>query len=133
MRHDLLFETNRFNLSEVREHFINPCCFGEDLAAWLRGKLLEKGLEVAGPDQEDWGWYIEASYEGGRYFIGVGGNADETGGDNNQGEWRIIVEKHRSLWDRLIGKNEASEADGMIALIREIVEAEPDFRNVRYE
>ena len=133
MRRDLLFETSRFNLSEVKAHFINPCCFGEDLAAWLRGRLAEKGLGVTEPDQEDWGWYIEVSYEGGSYFIGVGGNADEAGGDSDRGEWRIMVEKHRSLWDRLRGQNRASEADGMTALIREILEAEPAFRNVRYE
>jgi hypothetical protein len=42
----LLFRTNRFNLSKVGEHFINPCCFGEDLAAWLGGRLREKGVEV---------------------------------------------------------------------------------------
>jgi len=38
MRHDLLFETERFNSSEAGAHFINPNCFGEDLAAWLRGR-----------------------------------------------------------------------------------------------
>jgi hypothetical protein len=36
-RFDILFETDRFNVSEVKRHFINPCCFGEDLAGWLRG------------------------------------------------------------------------------------------------
>jgi hypothetical protein len=29
----ILFKTNRFNLSKVGEHFINLCCFGEDLAS----------------------------------------------------------------------------------------------------
>lgn len=41
---DILFDTNRFNLSEVKEHFINPGCFGEDLAVWLRAKLIERGI-----------------------------------------------------------------------------------------
>lgn len=27
---DILFETDRFNASVVKEHFINPCGFGED-------------------------------------------------------------------------------------------------------
>ena len=51
----ILFKTNRFNLSKVGEHFINPCCFGEDLAAWLRIKLSERDVEVREPYQEDWG------------------------------------------------------------------------------
>ena len=133
MGHDLLFETNRFNLSEVKDHFINPCCFGEDLAAWLRGKLLEKGLEVTEPGQEDWGWYIEASYGGRWYFIGVGGNAFETGGDKNRGEWRIMLEEHRSVWERLTRKDEPPGAEEMLAVIRGILEAEPDFQNVSRE
>lgn len=133
MGHDLLFETDRFNLSEVKDHFINPCCFGEDLAAWLRVKLLEKGIEVTEPGQEDWGWYVEASYGGRSYFIGIGGNAFEPGGDKNRGEWRIMLEKHRSVWERLTRKDDPSEADGMLAVIREVLEAEPDFNNVRRE
>lgn len=29
----LFFETDMFNLSEEKEHFINPGCFGEDFAS----------------------------------------------------------------------------------------------------
>jgi len=36
----------RFNLSTAKEYFINPDCFGEDLAAWLRDKLTERGTDV---------------------------------------------------------------------------------------
>lgn len=133
MHHDLLFETNRFNLSEVKEHFINPCCFGEDLATWLRGKLLERGIEVTEPGQEDWGWYVEAKNEGSWYFVGIGGNADESGGVKNQGEWRIMVEKHRSVWEKVTGTNEASEAGELMTVIRNILEMEPDFKDVRSE
>jgi len=130
MHHDLLFETSRFNLSEVRAHFINPCCFGEDLAAWLRAKLVEQGAQVDEPGQEDWGWYLGAQYEGRTYFIGVGGNADESGEDRNRGEWRITIEPHRSAWERLTGRGREAP-DAMLALVRRIVEAEPDFANVR--
>ncbi len=133
MGNDLLFETNRFNLSEVKEHFINPCCFGEDLAAWLCARLLEREAEVTGPGQEDWGWYLEANNQGRRYFIGVGGNADESSADKDQGEWRIIVERRRSVWEKLTGEGEMTEADEMVTLIREILRREPDFQNVRYE
>lgn len=133
MRYDLSFETNRFNLSEVKEHFINPCCFGEDLAAWLRGKLLERGAKVTDPGQEDWGWYIEAGCKGQSYFIGIGGNADEVSQDKNQGEWRIMVEKHRSLWEKLTRTNDLSKDDEMLTMIWEILQTEPDFKNVHYE
>ena len=45
----ILFKTSRFNLSKVGEHFVNPCWFGEDLAAWLRGKLIELKIEGSQP------------------------------------------------------------------------------------
>jgi len=133
MHHDILFETSRFNLSNVGDHFINSCCFGEDLAAWLRGKLLERGFAVIDPGQEDWGWYVEAQHNGSSYFIGMGGNADEESEDPDQGEWRIMVEKYRSLWEKLTGKNKMSESDELLAVIPEILEAEPDFKNLHYE
>jgi hypothetical protein len=133
MRTDLLFETDRFNLSEVKDHFINASCFGEDVARWLRGKLNESGLKVIEPDQEDWGWYIEAELGESHYFIGIGGNADESSNNPNQGEWRIMIEKHRSVWEKLSGKNKMSDKDEMMGLICKVIEAEPDFKNVHYE
>ena len=146
MHHDLLFETDRFNLSEVGEHFINPCCFGEDLASWLRTKLVERGVRASEPGQEDWGWYLGAEYAGRSYFIGIGGNADEPGepgsvagaaeagadrNGGNRGEWRIMVEPHRSLRDRLVGRGQMTPDDEMLTLIRSILAAEPDFENLR--
>jgi hypothetical protein len=58
----ILFKTNRFNLSKVGEYSINPYCFGEDLAAWLRIKLSERDVEVREPYQEDWGWKLPADH-----------------------------------------------------------------------
>jgi hypothetical protein len=129
----ILFDSNRFNLSEVKDHFINPTCFGEDLAGWLRTKLLEQGIPTIEPDQEDWGWYIESTLDGNAYFIGIGGNPDEQSGDPNQGEWRISIEKHRSFRDKLTGKNQISRDEPIIAVVRGILEREEDFKNIRFE
>jgi len=133
VRLDILFDTDRFNLSEAKEHFINPGCFGEDFAAWLRSKLLERSIPTIEPDQEDWGWYIEARLGDAAYFIGVGGNSNESATQPNAGEWRIMIEKHRSMWEKLTGKNQASRSDPIFAIIRDILEREPDFKNVRHE
>jgi hypothetical protein len=133
MRNDLLFETDRFNLSEVKSNFINPCCFGEDLAVWLRARLLERGYEVIEPGQEDWGWYIEAEIAGVRYFIGIGGNADESSEKSDQGEWRIMVESPRSFWEKLKRKNKESHTADMVSVIQDLIKAETDFRNLRLE
>jgi hypothetical protein len=36
-----------------------------------------------------------------RYYLGINGNADRPGID--EGEWRIMVSKRRSMWQRLTG------------------------------
>jgi hypothetical protein len=133
MAYDILFETNRFDLSEVKDHFMNDCCFGEDLADWLRGKLIEKGLTVTEPGQEDWGWYIEPTGASSKYFVGIGGISDGDINDGNQGEWRIMIEKRVSPLGKLTGKSKMSEADEMAVLIKGILKAESDFKNIHVE
>jgi len=132
-RTDILFETARFNLSEVKEHFINDCCFGEDLAAWLQGRLNSKGMQALKPYQEDWGWEFSVKDSVGSYYVGVGGNAAEGAANKNQGEWRVMISKRRSLWDMLAGKNKLSASEPVISSIRTLLEAETDFANFHEE
>jgi hypothetical protein len=127
----LLFRTDRFNLTKVRQHFINPCCFGEDLAAWLRGKLSERGIRADEAYQEDWGWELPLKVGSRRYYVGVGGYSDDEKTD--MGEWRIIVEKPRSLREWITGKGKILPADQIVKAIEEILAGEPDFQGLRLE
>jgi len=127
--HHLLFRTGCFNLSRVSEHFINPCCFGEDLAAWLQNKLADRGVLSSEPGQEDWGWYLRAKRGDDSYLLAVSGNSDK-GTNQDYGEWRIIVVKKRSIWDRIKGKGKIADHDQMLEIIEEILRAEPDFVGV---
>ena len=71
MRDDIIIETNFFEHREVKSHFINPCCFGEDFAAWLRGRLsplAAEGFHFADAIQEDYGWGFWASHRGDRFL-----------------------------------------------------------------
>lgn len=55
----LTVETELFEHRDVKPHFINPCCFGEDFAAWLRDRLsglVTTGFEIGALIQEDYGW-----------------------------------------------------------------------------
>ena len=55
----MTFESTAFNMAEPKEYFINPCCFGDDLAKWLIDELRKKGSETDDePGQEDFGWYL---------------------------------------------------------------------------
>ncbi len=124
-RYDLIFSSDRFNLSEPRDYFINDCCYGDDVAQWLSERLRLRGATVTEPGQEDWGWYFDIRYGQARYFVGVGGNPDEGTALANQGEWRLMVEKHRSLWERLTGANYLDAEDPFLGVLKEIVSVEP--------
>jgi hypothetical protein len=65
MHDNITIETDLFEHREVKPHFINPCCFGEDFAAWLRGSLLPLTAE---------GFHFErfwASHERDRFWIAL--------------------------------------------------------------
>ena len=59
LQDQLTIETDLFEHREVKPHFINDCCFGEDFAAWLRHQvadLASQGFTVEESIQEDYGW-----------------------------------------------------------------------------
>jgi len=92
MHIDLLFETDRFNLSEVKPHFINPCCFGEDFAAWLRQQLMplaKDGFEISDPIQEDYGWGFWVSQGKDGFWIALSYVGD--GPQEEPPEWVVSV------------------------------------------
>ena len=71
------FRSGQFNTTERKPFYINDCCFGDDLAAWLIQELKTFGIvvdEKAG--QEDFGWYITFRVGLYKYHFVVGYNAD---------------------------------------------------------
>ena len=53
------FKSSAFNMSEPRDYFINPGCFGDDVAIWLIKQLRTKGYQASEPPgQEDFGRYF---------------------------------------------------------------------------
>jgi hypothetical protein len=132
-RIDILFETDRFNVSNVMEHFINPGCFGEDVAEWLRQRLTEKGTTASTPGQEDWGWYLFAQRDSQHYFLGISGYRRESATGKNDGDWRVMVEKKRSIWEKVRGTNKITDDDSMLAIIEEILREQADIGDVRRE
>jgi hypothetical protein len=74
MRDDITIETDWFEHREVKPDFINPCCFGQDFASWLRGELMPltaNGFLFAKPVQEDYGWGFWATHQKGRFWIAL--------------------------------------------------------------
>jgi hypothetical protein len=123
--------TARFNLSKVGEHFINPCCFGEDFADWLRTKLVERNVQVCQPYQEDWGWELPVIDGSEKYYLCMSGNADDAKNNKDEGEWNIIIEKKRSIGQRLRGSGRIAANDKIVKTLEEILGAEPTIQDVR--
>ncbi len=66
--------TDMFEHREVKPHFINPCCFGEDVATWLKqepARLGDMGFDLSGMVQEDYGWGFWASHGRDRFWLAV--------------------------------------------------------------
>lgn len=57
MEHHVSLQSARFEYKEPKPYFINPNCFGEDVAGWLVTALGREGFMVDEPiQQEDYGW-----------------------------------------------------------------------------
>jgi hypothetical protein len=67
-------ETDLFEHRQVQPHFINPCCFGEDFATWLKGELAPlatDGFSFSDAIQEDYGWGFWATHGRNRFWIAL--------------------------------------------------------------
>lgn len=86
-------ETDMFEHREVKAHFINPCCFGEDFAAWLReqiSSLAESEFDISDPIQEDYGWGFWARRGKDPFWIAISYLGD--GAQESPAQWAIAVD-----------------------------------------
>src|SRR5688572_4211206 len=74
MEDRIIVETDLFEHREVKPHFINHCCFGEDFAAWLLleiAPLTGDSFEFSPPVQEDYGWGFSAQHGKDRFWVAL--------------------------------------------------------------
>jgi hypothetical protein len=94
----IVVETDIFEHREVKPHFINPCCFGEDFAAWLRGELSRSpGLDAAlsEPIQEDYGWGFWITRGKDRFWVALSYVGD--GPQEAPAQWVVSVRRDAGL------------------------------------
>lgn len=85
-------ETDLFEHREVKPHFINACCFGEDFAAWLKQELsrhTDLRFEFSEPIQEDYGWGFWAKREKDRFWVAISYVGD--GPQESPAQWIVSV------------------------------------------
>lgn len=98
LQDSIAVETDLFGHREVKPHFINPCCFGEDFADWLRNEvspLASRGFAFDAPIQEDYGWGFWATFERDRYWIALSYASD--GPTDAPAQWVISVDHQPGL------------------------------------
>ena len=68
------------------------------------------------------------------YVLGMGGTPDGVSKTSkDSGEWRVFVEKRRSMWQRVRGRGRISADDPMLMLVEQILRSESDFEDVYRE
>ena len=73
MKTEFSFKSTAFNCTEPKDYFINPGCFGDDLAGWMIGELNARGMKtMEAPGQEDFGWYFTFWVEGIEHCVVLG-------------------------------------------------------------
>jgi hypothetical protein len=129
MAHVVSFRTSKFDVSAETPNPINPIA-GQSVLAWLRTELAKAQYTATEPDTEDWGWYIDVTGKDGSYLVGASADAD---GSTPDVEWVIQVHRHRSMSDKLFGRNKMAVADPLAAMIERIVRADPQISDVSVE
>ena len=92
MHEPIRVETDLFDHREVKPYFINPCCFGEDFASWLRQELsrhTDLGFALSGVIQEDYGWGFWARHGKDPFWVAVSYVGDEP--QKAPAEWIISI------------------------------------------
>jgi hypothetical protein len=115
----LTVETALFEYREPKPHFINPNCFGEDFAAWLRERLAgfaAEGFEISVPIQEDYGWGFWLSRAKDTFWIAIS-FIDQVDGGGAQWVVSVAYDPGLSILRRLFHKPD----EAALARIRETV------------
>jgi hypothetical protein len=125
--------SDRFEVTTPTDEFINARCFGHDFAQWLNSKLLQRGMSVSEPIQEDWGWVLLVSFEKHRFTISIGVMDESIG--KIPAEWRIGVAYERMLnglwaWFKAAPHSSCSK---LANVLHEILQSEPGIRQVKRE
>jgi hypothetical protein len=121
------FTTDFFDVTRERPNDINPI-HGESLLVWLAEKT-SRVLSIPSPSTEDWGWFTDVAWNGRSYMLGASASDDEGAAR----EWVLQIHKHRSVLERLLGREKLRRDDECVQFFRDILEREPAFSNVACE
>jgi len=124
------FESTAFNMADPKEYFINPCCFGDDVAKWVIGELRKQGLETdEKPGQEDSGWYLHFEVAGSGHCFVIGHRPT---GETEAGTWIGWLERSRGFIGSVLGGRKRRIQPPAAEAIHKILSSSPLIRDVRW-
>ena len=124
------FESTAFNMAEPKDYFINPCCFGDDLAKWLIDELRKQGSGTDDePSQEDFGWYLNFETAGIAHTFVIGHRPT---GESEAGTWFGVIERNRGFFGSIFGRRRRGIQPSAADAIHAILSTSPLIQDVRW-
>ena len=124
------FESTAFNTADPKAYFINPSCFGDDVASWLISELRKQGVKTDDkPDQEDFGWYLDFEISGIGHTFVLGHRPTS---DSEPGTWIGWLERSRGFIGSLSGARKRGIHASAVEAIHEILSSSSQIRDVRW-
>lgn len=114
-------KTSQFNLSDVKEDFINDCCFGEDFSEWFTTELSKNGADSDVVCMEDFGWYNQVEINNNTYDLAISGYSEGVSNLPNYGSWFLTFTKKRTLIETLLGKNKVLNEEPIFEITLDIL------------
>lgn len=123
------FRSKAFNTTDPKPHYLNPGCYGDDLARWLQARLQAAGVTTRGePGQEDFGWFIVYEAGGTEYCFVVAYRPDS----DTEGTWIGWVERQRGLLGSLLGRRGSGIAADGVSVIHDALSQTDEIHDLRW-
>lgn len=127
----ITIETDLFEHRQVKPDFINPCCFGEDFAAWLQEKLVRQlpggAFVLEAPCMEDYGWGFGVRHAGGSMWVAL--SYAHEGPVDGPATWVVSTEWQASgMLGRWLRKPDEHAFGVLATAVRRALESEPLLR-----
>ena len=124
------FQASGFNTSEPRDYFVNPGCFGDDVAHALMKQLRSQGIQTdAEPGQEDFGWFFGYRLDATPYHFVLGYRPEHP---PDRGCWIGWIERNAGLIGSLFGARQRGIEPEAVEAIRAAVSSIPTVTEVRW-
>jgi hypothetical protein len=112
------FASPAFNMTETKDYYLNPGCFGDDVALWFIEEMSKRGYPVASnPGREDFGWYVLFGEGPSPHCLVISHLLD----DSDRFLWFCEVERQFGFWRSLMGRRAHYVDEHAVAFVHEVL------------